>query len=491
MRLLLAVLFCSTLALAESQIAYKAQHGWGLPRQIATPSITQGVVLDTNRLIIAEMAGLETRDLNGQNPKLLLEQSGIRGLLGVGSGQNLALAWYRRDVTSANGVWWWHKGLAQLAFETPYADFSLLEYQGQPLLIAVQAQGASTALVLQRWGQTPKTVFKTKLNIGALAANTVANKIGIALAEGYRNPQDEKYDLRFLQISKLELEQSKLLSPAVYLGREQRFGVALRGNNFLPIWWYETKKEQSFAAFTKQHNPRLALYENGQVVEFAPAATYLGQLGGAVYYSLKNQIISYDLESKTTRVEITTPESFAFASLSSQRLVAWQSLGRDGFSSQLWLADSGQPFEPTLVDQISRTLGWNPWFPVQNFLGQTALSLMLAGLAVLVVAPFVWLLRGRFDFGQGIWFGIGCAVFSLLLLRIFGGSVVAPTWIFMPLLTAPWLIVLLGIGLGSLLVYWQRKRLNGIELGATIAASLVVLVSTFITVFSRVGFLQF
>ncbi len=491
MRLLLAILFCCTSALAESSIAYKAQHGWGLPRQLATPSITQGVVIDSSTVIIAEMAGLETRDLNGQNPKLLLEQSGIRGLVGVGTGKNLALAWYRRDVTNPNGVWWWHKGKAQLAFETPYTDFALLEYQNQPMLVAVQQQGASTVVVVQRWGSTPKTIFQTNLNIGALAANAVGNQLGIVFAEGYRNPQDEKYDLRFLQLFNLELKQSELLAPAVYLGRDQRFGVAIKADSLVPIWWYETKKEQSLAAFTKQHNPRLALYDQGQIIEFAVPAPYLGQIGNALYYHFKNQILSYNLESKITQVEITTPESLAFASLSSQRLVAWQSLGSDGFSSQLWLADSSLPFVPTLIDQVSRTLGWNPWFPVQNFFGQTALSLMLAALAVIIVAPVVWLLRGRFEFGQGIWFGIGFAWIVLLLLRIFGGSVVAPDWIFTPLLTAPWLVVFGGLILGSLLVFLQRQRLNGIELGATIAASLVVLVSTFVTVFSRVGFLQF
>jgi hypothetical protein len=486
---------CCSLAFAQLETAYKAQYGWGLPRQIASSSITQGVVIDSKRLIIAESTGLEQRDLRGENPKLLLEHSGIRDLQGTGSAGNLALAWYRRDTVNANGVWWWYKGQVKLALETPYTDFSLIEVAGKPVLIGIAQQGTLTAVVLLFWGEKPRTIFSSKLNVGALAANTVAGRIGIVFAEGFRNGQDEKYDLRFLQLTNLEKKlpdlQSELLAPAVYLGREQRFGVARQGNQLLPIWWYETPDEQRLAAFTKQHNPRLALYDNKKIVEFAPPAPYLGQIDNALYYVIKDQIISYDLKTKVTRVEITAPSSFSSANLSNQGFMAWQSVGRDGFSSQLWLVDSAIAFNPTLVDQISKVLGWNPWFPVQNLLGQTALSLMLSALAVLLVAPLVWLLRGRFDFGQGTWFGMGCAWVVLLLGRIVSGGFNASNWIFAPLLTAPWLIILLGTALGSGLVFWQRKRLNGTELGATIAASLVVLVGTFITVFSRIGFLKF
>jgi hypothetical protein len=494
--LLLVVLFCSS-ALAQSQTAYKAQYGWGLPRVIATPSVTQGVVIDPGgkQVIIAEAAGLEASDLSGQNKKVLLEQSGIRGLLGQGTGAELTLAWYRRDRLGSDGVWWWYRGRAVLAFETPYAQFALLKYQEKPVLVGVLQKGAKSVLVMQFWGQPAKTIFQTSLNIGALGVNVLGNKIGLVFAEGFRSGQDEKYDLRFLQISSLELSvpkvQSQVLAPAVYAGTDQHFGVAIKAKQLLPIWWFETPEEQRAAAFNGQHNPRLALYDSGQIIEFAPAAPYLGQIDNALYFSLKNQIFSYNLENGGTRVEITTPENFATASLSSQRFVAWQSLQRDGYSSQLWLTDSGVPFEPTLVDRVSKTLGWNPWFPLQNLFGQSALSFMFAALAVIVTAPVVWLLRGRFLFGQSIWFGIGFAWLVLLLVRFLGGSASTPDWIFAPLLNASWWVVLLGLGFGSGLVYWQRQKLNTAELGATITASLVVFISTFIPVFSRVGFLQF
>jgi hypothetical protein len=494
--LLLAVLCCSS-AFAQSQTAFKAQNGWGLPRLLATPSVTQGVVIDPGgkQVIVAEAAGLEARDLSGQNKKMLFEQSGIRGLLGQGTGSELSLAWYRRDRLGSDGVWWWYRGRAVLAFETPYAQFGLLKFQEKPVLVGVLQKAEKSVLVMQIWGQPAKTIFQTSLNIGALGVNVLGDKIGVVFAEGFRSGQDEKYDLRFLQIASLELDvpkvQSQILAPAVYTGTDQRFGVAIKAKQFLPIWWYETLEEQRAAAFTGQHNPRLALYDNGKIIEFAPAGPYLGQIDNALYFSLKNQIFSYNLENRGARVEITTPEHFATASLSSQRFIAWQSLQRDGYSSQLWLTDSNAPFEPTLVDQVSKTLGWNPWFPLQNLFGQSALSFMLAALAVIITAPIVWLLRGRFLFGQSIWFGIGFASVVLLLVRFLGGSASTADWIFAPLLAASWWVVLLGLGFGSGLVYLGRQKLNAAELGATITASLVVFISTFVTVFSRIGFLQF
>ncbi len=489
--LLLCVVLLTSLARAES--AYKAQYGWGLAKQIATPSLTQGMVIDQNQIIIAETAGLERRDLNGNNPKLLLEQTGIRGLQGAGSGANLALAWYGRDVVNPSGLWWRYQNKTVFALDTPYNTFALLEVGGLPVLVGVTQQGSLTGVVVQPWGKEPETIFQTKLNIGALAANSVDGKIGIAFAEGYRNPQDEKYDLRFLELPSLGsgAVRSRILAPAVYLGREQRYGMAVKDGSLLPIWWYETKEEQNLAAFTKQHNPRLAFFEADKVVEFAPPTAYIGQIGKSLYYALNNQIYAYDLESKQSRVEITAPTSFSFAAVSQNRQMAWQSLQRDGFTSQLWFVDSSLAYKPNLIDEVSKTLGWNPWFPFQNLFGQTALSLMLATLAVVLVAPVVWLLRGRFDFGQGAWFGAGIAVFLLLLVRFLGGNVIATGWVFAPLLTASWLVVLGGIGVGGLVVFFQRHRLNQIELGATIAASLVVLIGTFFTVFSRIGFLKF
>jgi hypothetical protein len=84
-----------------------------------------------------------------------------------------------------------------------------------------------------------------------------------------------------------------------------------------------------------------------------------------------------------------------------------------------------------------------------------------------------------------------CAWVVLLGGRVVSGGFNANNWVFAPLLNVSWLIVLLGTLVGSGLVFWQRQRLNATELGATIAASLVVLVGTFITVFSSIGFLKF
>jgi hypothetical protein len=483
LQILLLLLTASSHALGQE---FKAQHGWGLPRQIGNSSVRQGVVLDQKRIIVAETAGLEARDLNGQNPKLLLPQAGIRQLAGVGSGQNLALAWYQRDASNPSGVWWWFQNQATLAFETPYSDFVVLQVGQRPVLIGMVQDGAETALLMQNWGQKPKEIYRTNLNIGALAAAAMQDRIGIVFAEGYRNPQDEKYDLMLLELGK----PIQKLAPAVYTGREQRYVLAVWQNRFVPVWWYETPEEQRIAALTKRHNPRLAFWDNGDISEFAPPVKPLAQIGERLFYTNKNKIYSLEFSSRSTRLEVLAPEAISLAFLV-QNTMIWQTLNQDGFSTQVWLVDKQQAYQPSWLDHVAAALGWNPWFVGQHLFGQTVLSALFAILVVSLIVPFVWLLRGRIDVGQGTWFGL---VFGWVLLlggRWWLGSWQTGDWTFAPLLNPPWWVVLLGVGLGSAMVLLNHKKINGTELGATISSGLVVLIGVFVMMFSRVGFLQF
>jgi hypothetical protein len=480
---LLTLLFASSQALGQE---YKAQHGWGLPKQIGGSSVRQGVVLDRNRIIVAETAGLEARDADGQNPKLLYPQAGIRQLAGVGSGQDLALAWYQRDASNPSGVWWWFQNQASLAFETPYSDFVVLQVGTRPVLIGMIQDGAQTALLMQNWGQKPKEIYRTDLNIGALAAASSQGRIGIAFAEGYRNPQDEKYDLMLLELGK----PVQKIAPAVYTGREQRYVLAVWQNRFVPVWWYETPEEQRIAALTKRHNPRLAFWDKDSVVEFAPPLKPLAQMGERLFYANKNKIYSLEFSSHSTRLEVLAPKAVSLVFVG-QDAMLWQTLNQDGFSTQLWMVDKSQAYQPNWLDHVAATLGWNPWFVGQHFFGQTVLSLLFAVLVVSLIVPFVWLLRGRMDIGQGTWFGLAVGWMVLLGGRWWLGSWQTGDWAFAPLLNPPWWVVLLGVGLGSAAVLANHKKINGSELGATIASGLVILIGVFVMMFSRVGFLQF
>jgi FtsH-binding integral membrane protein len=117
--------------------------------------------------------------------------------------------------------------------------------------------------------------------------------------------------------------------------------------------------------------------------------------------------------------------------------------------------------------------------------------LLIAVLVVSLIVPFVWLLRGRMDFGQGTWFGLVIGWILLLGGRWWLGIWQTGDWAFTPLLSPPWWVVLLGAGLGTAVVLFYHKKINGTELGATISSGLVVLIGVFIMMFSRVGFLQF
>lgn len=341
-RILAAVLILGCIAFANE---YKAQNGWGLPSRKTTSSITQGVVFDLaqKRLIVAEISGLVEFDQNG-NTTNLLKQAGIRNLVGIGSGANLTLAWYQRDVVSDSGVWWWHKNKAEFVFTTPYSNFSLFFQDGQPVLVTAAQNRDKTELKLQKWGQAAKTIYQTALNIGALSANAIGSRTAMIFAQGYRNERDEKYDLMFLELG-LPVRE---IAPAVYLGKEQKFLLAIHNNNFMPVWWYETRQEQQIAAFTKQHNPRLALLENQKIIEFAPFERLIGQAENRIYYTNKNRVSSLDLSTKETRLEVLTSDTLTTAHISGQHLV-WQSLNQDGFSSELWSVDKAVPLRPIFL----------------------------------------------------------------------------------------------------------------------------------------------
>jgi hypothetical protein len=486
MRFLLILLMLLTASSPAFGQEFKAQHGWGLPKQIGSSTVRQGVVLDDQRMIVAETSGLEARDLNRKNPTLLHPQAGIRQLAGVGSGQDLALAWYQRDATNPSGVWWWFQNQAKLAFETPYSDFVLLQVKKRPVLIAMVQDGAQTALLMQFWGQKPKEIYRTSLNIGGLAAASSPDHIGIVFAEGYRNPQDEKYDLILLELGK----PMQKIAPAVYIGREQRYVLAVWQNRFVPVWWFETPEEQRIAALTKRHNPRLAFWDKGNITEFAPPHKPLAQMGGRLFYSAKNKIYSLDFASRSTRLEVLAPEAISLAFVGQDALL-WQTLNQDGFTTQIWSVDKKQAHQPDWLEHVSAALGWNPWFVWQHLFGQTVLSLLFAVLVVSLIVPFVWLLRGRMDVGQGTWFGLVFGWVVLLGGRWWLGSWQTGDWTFAPLLNPPWWVVLLGVGLGSVAVLLNHKKINGTELGATISSGLVVLIGVFVMMFSRVGFLQF
>jgi hypothetical protein len=493
MRFFLLWMLLSNTALAQ----FQAQNGWGLPRKMGETTITQGIALDVpgNRIIAADQNGLISKSLSGGAERVLYAQSGIKNLVGTGGGDGLGLAWYSRSLTDNNAVWGWYRGRAKKLADTETSSVAIAVLNGQPAISYIVTEGDSTVVYLQPWNAPRVVVHRTKLNVGALALGITANGlIGVLFAEGYRNAQDEKYDAIFVTGTLKEGFNSQRLGAAVYGGREARYTILNTGEQLFAIWWFESDEEQRTAAFTKTHNPRLAIWNAGQAQEFAPAGDPLGTTRDAFYFKLGADIYAFNLKTQDVTREMIAPLAIVTAAVSSvngTRYAAWQSFQSDGFASEIWLADSKQAYVPTTLDQISLALGWNPWYPAQSALGQTLLSLLLAAGAVMLSAPFVWLISTQFRINLAPWMAVLIGAGIVAVFRGISGSIRAPGWGFEPLLTAPWWAALGGIIIGAGLVWLGRKRFGNSELAPTIASSLTVLLGVFVMVFSKAGFIRF
>ena len=177
--LLTSSLLFSNLLFSSATAQFQAQAGWGLPRQIASSSVTQGVVLDAagQRVIVADQQGLVEHAFDGAAQTVLLEQSGVRGLIGAGSGQSLALVWYSRSLSDNNAVWAWHRGSAKKLMETQNSSIAVALLDGVPVIAYTAAEGEQTTVYLERWGKPRVAVYRTTLNVGALSLEPVWNRV--------------------------------------------------------------------------------------------------------------------------------------------------------------------------------------------------------------------------------------------------------------------------------------------------------------------------
>ena len=499
-------LLIATLLLAGfAQAQFQAQEGWGKPRLVTTLSATGGLILDaaSDTVIALEETGLTQVNLKTNTKTVLLQKRGLRDLRGASSAWGIMGVWGERSLSSDDAlqVGWLRNDRLEIEQASingiPSAKTVLANVTG-PVAIWAESLGEETVIYVKPWHQKAKIIYRTTLSIGALeAAQNSRGMYSFLFAEGYRNNQDEKFDAVLLT-GKLENLERHELGAAVYT-RGQDYLLAQDTTGVIPIWWWETPEDQRQAALTRQHNPVLAYWNGIKVVPFAAANPTIGSQDGILYWSEKNSIFSARLkplgQPKLLLLAPNTIGQAQFSQTKNKQLMVWQSVNQDGFSSELYVSDTLEPYQPTIIDRISVMLGWNPWYPGTSALGQTAASLLMGAFSVLIITPIAFLLSSSFG-GAGMkGFKVG-----LLLAWVFGlgarvlGGLTAPnsgTFAFKALFEPSWWVVLIGLGLGTLLAVLNRKRFISLELNTIITAGLVTLIATTISAFSRIGFLQF
>jgi hypothetical protein len=494
----ITVLLSLTSALAQ----FQAQEGWGKPRLITTLSATGGLILnaDNNSVIALEETGLNQIKLSTGIKNKLLEQRGLRDLRGVSSDWGVMAAWGERSLKSDDSlqVGWLKNGKLEVEKASingiPSAKTVLPDKSG-PIAVWAESLGEDTVLYLKNWHQNARIIYRTKLSIGALAARLDSSgKYFFLFAEGYKNAQDEKFDAVLLQGNLTKLERQEL-GAAVYT-RGQQYLLTPDG---IPIWWWETPEDQRKAALTRVHNPLLAYWDGSQAVPFATANPTITSSDTTLYWSDKDHIFAANLKQlEQAKLLLLAPNTISFAQFAqtkNKQMMVWQSVTQDGFASELYAADTLEPYQPSLIDRVAVMFGWNPWYPGTSALGQTAASLLIGAFGVLIITPIAFLFSSSFGGAnmKGFRLGLILAWIFGLIARVLGGLAAqnSGSFAFAPLLEPSWWVVLLGLGFGTLLAVLNRKRFMQLELNTIITAGLVTLVASAISAFSKIGFLQF
>jgi hypothetical protein len=490
------------LSFNQARAQFQAQEGWGKPRLVTTLTATGGLILDatSNTVIALEETGLSKVNLQTGTKTMLLEKRGLKELRGISSAWGIMGVWGSRNLSSDDAlqVGWLKNSKLEVEQASingiPSAKTVLSDKTG-PIAVWAESLGEDTVLYLKNWQQKAKLIYRTKLSIGALeAAENPSGQYSFLFAEGYRNTQDEKYDAILLKGDLAKLERQEL--GAAVFTRGQQYLLTQDGT---PIWWWETAEDQRKAALTRVHNPFLAYWDGSKAVPFASANPTITSSSDSLYWSYKNTIFA----SKLNQIEqakqlLLAPNTISFAQYGqtkNKQVMVWQSVTQDGFASELYAADTFEPYQPNLIDRIAVTLGWNPWYVGTSALGQTAASLLVGAFGVLIITPIAFLLGSSFGGAgiKGFRFGLILAWVFGMTARVLGGLAIpnSGSFAFAALLEPSWWVVLLGLGLGTLLAVTNRKRFMQLELNTIITAGLVTLVASAVSAFSRLGFVQF
>jgi hypothetical protein len=496
----------TALALGPAATAqYQAQDGWSKPRPLPEIVNANGIAIDPEAGVVyaANDDGLLALPLDGSPSRRVVEQQGIKSLGGLASPWGTALTWTQRSLTTEDITWVWWRGQARQAAKGALSPVIVPSASG-PGLVYAAAHDDGTAVRLREWGGSERTLYTTRLNAGALAAARDGEALHLLFAEGYRNSSEDVYDAVLLAGNPVGEMTREVLGPAVYAGLSQRYAFSSLNGKPAPVWWWEPKEVRARAALTGGHNPRLTFWDGEQPRPIAGPWQVAGTLGETLFWMEGAQFRSLNLTGAGAEPgrPLLSPNDAVAASAGEwqgTRYMAWLALRKEVFSANVYVSDTREAYQPTTLDRVAVGLGWNPWFPWESALAQTLMSLMAGVLALIVVVPLAWLtaslVGARIESGHGTVFAVAFASVVVLAARTASGWLATQPymrgWVFEPVLTPPWWLVIAGLVAGSLLAFAVRRRGGGSEIAPVASAALIVFIATAVSVFSRAGFVRF
>ncbi len=498
--LFLALVACLSSVQAQFQAQFQAQHGWDKPRLMISGDYGEGIVLDAQRGVIwlARTDGIAQQKLDGRAAGLSIAQRGVRRLVGQSGTLGTALAWTQIDPLGTDTIWGaWDKQIAPLVRGVPVLTYAAnVDDQGASFAY-VTLENGTTTLYLRDWGKPARAIYRTSLNLGALTLERRPSGTTLLFAEGYRITRDrangvteEKFDAVMLQVDSDGIKRT-VLGPAVFRDQRQKFVLYRDGARLIPVWAWETKAEQRAAITTGAHNPRLVYRQDAQIRPFAGDARLIGQMGDELMFVDGSSIYGYT-PGQHVRQLLLSPDTIDRVSLSvtkDARVAAWSTVALNDQTS-VYLSDTRHVFQPSLLDRISVSLGWNPWYAAQTALGQIVFALALGGVSSVFCLPLMWLFSSTF--GRNAWRACLVAAWAVvfgvyvLLQRL---AQAAPDAAFAPLFSSPAWLALAYLSFATALVMLAKARWRR-PFEPFVGGLLIVFVAVALLTFGRAGFLH-
>lgn len=407
-----------------------ADGGWGRPTALATDGAvaTVGVVAVGNvvELVWADQTGVwlaESPVADHAAPRLLAPAEGVRQVSVGNVAGELAVAWAQRDRTTGryHHFLWWRGKVTPLWDDPLEVRFDFLTLGGVPYALATLRSGGAAHLTLLPLDQSDGelVLHTTGLSVrGATHAETDDGGLWLAWLEGKTERTEFGVDSEWNAFALL-VDPSGTASAALPLGRadvtdqRQRAVVDALPGGALAAWSGEDGNLHAAIVERRPDGPvALSVTRGADAGQaggsgrlLAAAWPYVYAIDGASFRRFDvvdvlgvadvldvGDVLSQPPAAAAINVlwSPVTVEAAEFvgATPTTPDAIAW--LGREeGGAVRLFASDDRAPLRLTWRDRLARTMGWNPWYLVEQAIGQALTAVLVGVLGALAALPYL------------------------------------------------------------------------------------------------------
>jgi hypothetical protein len=396
-----------------------ADGGWGRPAAlpgdgaVATVGVTAaaGVV----ELVWADQVGVwiaESPAAGPWEPRLLAPAQGVRQVSAGTVAGELAVAWAQRDRTTGryHHSLWWRGSVTPLLDDPLEVRFDFVTLGGAPYALATLRSGGAahlTLLPLDARG-AELVLHTTELSVrGATYAQADDGGLWLAWIEGRTERTEFGVDAEWNAFT-LIVDPAGVASEALPLGtadvtdQRQRALVNAAPGGALAAWSDEDGRLRAALIERRPGDPvTLAVTRASDARQVPPAGRLLAAAWPYVYSvdgaSFRRFDVADGLSEPAAAGAVTnvlwspvTVEGAEFvgATPTTPDAIAW--LGRaEGGAVRLFTSDDRAPMRLTWRDRLARTMGWNPWYALEQAVGQALTAVLVGVLGALAALPYL------------------------------------------------------------------------------------------------------